>query len=42
MTDWNWPMDLSAARILLSNDDGIEAPGLKSLARIAAALSDDV
>lgn len=37
-----WPMDLAAARILVSNDDGIEAPGIKVLARIAATLSDDV
>ena len=29
-------------RILLTNDDGIEAEGLESLARIAGALSDDV
>ena len=29
-------------RILLSNDDGVEAPGLASLEAIAAALSDDV
>jgi 5'-nucleotidase len=29
-------------RILLTNDDGIHAPGLASLQRIAAALSDDV
>ncbi|MGB0922626.1 MAG: 5'/3'-nucleotidase SurE [Alphaproteobacteria bacterium] len=29
-------------RILLSNDDGINAPGLKSLTKIAKALSDDV
>ncbi len=29
-------------RILLSNDDGIEADGLKSLEKIAASLSDDV
>ena len=29
-------------RILLTNDDGIEAPGLVVLARIAAELSDDV
>lgn len=29
-------------RILLSNDDGIHAPGLKALETIAAALSDDV
>lgn len=36
------PIDLAAARILISNDDGIEAPGIKVLARIAATLSDDV
>src|SRR3546814_5799062 len=36
------PVDLSAARILVSNGDGIEAPGSKGLERIAAALSDDV
>lgn len=29
-------------RILLSNDDGIDAPGLKALQAIAAELSDDV
>ena len=29
-------------RILLSNDDGIHAPGLKALEKIAHALSDDV
>ncbi|HZP19162.1 MAG TPA: 5'/3'-nucleotidase SurE [Bauldia sp.] len=29
-------------RILLTNDDGIHAPGLAALERIAAALSDDV
>ncbi len=29
-------------RILLTNDDGIEAPGLKALEAIAAQLSDDV
>lgn len=29
-------------RILLTNDDGIHAPGLQSLIRIAAQLSDDV
>lgn len=33
---------LGKARILLSNDDGIEAPGLKILERIARSLSDDV
>ena len=36
------PIDLAAARILISNDDGIEAPGIKVLARIAATLSADV
>lgn len=36
------PIDLATARILISNDDGIEAPGIKVLAQIAAALSDDV
>ncbi|HLI11454.1 MAG TPA: 5'/3'-nucleotidase SurE [Alphaproteobacteria bacterium] len=35
-------LDLSRARILLSNDDGIEANGLKVLERIARTLSDDV
>ena len=29
-------------RILVTNDDGINAPGLESCARIAASLSDDV
>ena len=29
-------------RILLTNDDGVDAPGLASLERIAATLSDDV
>lgn len=36
------PLDLARARILLSNDDGIEANGLKALERIALALSKDV
>ncbi|MEI6560003.1 MAG: 5'/3'-nucleotidase SurE [Rhodospirillaceae bacterium] len=36
------PADLSRARILLSNDDGIGAPGLAVLERIARELSDDV
>ena len=36
------PIDLAKARILLSNDDGIDAPGLKVLERIARALSRDV
>ena len=36
------PPSLKNARILVSNDDGINAPGLKSLVRIARRLSDDV
>jgi 5'-nucleotidase len=35
-------MDLDTARILVVNDDGINAPGLKVLERIARALSKDV
>ncbi len=35
-------MDLRRARILVSNDDGINAPGLKVLEKIAKSLSDDV
>lgn len=34
--------DLSSARILISNDDGINAPGIKVLERIARTLSNDV
>jgi 5'-nucleotidase len=36
------PLSLKDARILLTNDDGIAAPGLKALLRIARALSSDV
>jgi 5'-nucleotidase len=36
------PVDLARARILVTNDDGINAPGLKVLERIAHALSPDV
>ena len=35
-------MDLSRARILVCNDDGIHAPGLKVLEKIARTLSNDV
>ncbi len=35
-------MDRSRARILVSNDDGIHAPGLKVLEKIARSLSNDV
>ncbi|SOE01111.1 5'/3'-nucleotidase SurE [Caenispirillum bisanense] len=34
--------DLSTARILVSNDDGIHAPGIALLEEIALSLSDDV
>jgi 5'/3'-nucleotidase len=36
------PIDLSKARILLSNDDGVHATGLKLLEEVALTLSDDV
>ncbi len=36
------PLNLKAARILISNDDGIDAPGLKRLEKIAAKLVGDV
>ena len=36
------PLDLAKARILVTNDDGIHAPGLKTLERIAKAVSKDV
>lgn len=36
------PFDLKKARILVTNDDGIHAPGLKVLERIAKSLSSDV
>jgi 5'-nucleotidase len=36
------PIDLTAARILVTNDDGIHAPGLKVLERVARSLSHDV
>ena len=36
------PLDLSDARILVVNDDGIQAPGIKVLERIAKSLSKDV
>ena len=35
-------LDLAKARILVTNDDGIQAPGLEVLERIARAVSDDV
>src|SRR4030095_3053641 len=36
------PLDLAAARILVTNDDGINAPGLKVLERVARSLARDV
>ncbi|HUZ71702.1 MAG TPA: 5'/3'-nucleotidase SurE [Stellaceae bacterium] len=36
------PIDLAASRILISNDDGIESPGIKLLTKVARALSHDV
>jgi 5'-nucleotidase len=36
------PLDLTRARILVTNDDGINAPGLKVLEKVARALSRDV
>jgi len=36
------PIELSTARILISKDDGIEAPGLKLLTKVARTLSRDV
>lgn len=34
--------DLSGARILVSNDDGVDAPGIKVLERVAKSLTRDV
>ena len=36
------PLDLGKARILVTNDDGIQAPGLRILMRIAKSVSPDV
>jgi 5'-nucleotidase len=36
------PTEISRARILVTNDDGIHAPGLEAMIEIARALSDDV
>jgi 5'-nucleotidase len=36
------PLDLSRSRILITNDDGIRAPGLEVLRRVARKLSKDV
>lgn len=36
------PIELAAARILVTNDDGINSPGLKLLAKVARELARDV
>jgi 5'-nucleotidase len=36
------PLDLSGARILISNDDGIHAEGIRLLEKLALTLTDDV
>src|SRR5262249_25446669 len=36
------PIDLAEARILISNDDGINAPGLRLLEKVARGLCSDV
>lgn len=36
------PIELASARILISNDDGINSPGIKLLEKIARSLSRDV
>jgi 5'-nucleotidase len=36
------PLDLGKARVLVTNDDGINAPGLKVLEKVARSLSRDV
>ncbi len=39
---FDFPLELRRARILVSNDDGIEAHGLKLLVKLARSFSDDV
>lgn len=36
------PVDLASARVLIANDDGIRAPGLRVLARVARRLAKEV
>ncbi len=38
----SFPSGLGSLRVLLTNDDGIDAPGLKILRRIAAEFTDDI
>lgn len=42
MTGFDRPIDLANARILISNDDGIDAPGLKVLTKVARSLAKEV
>ena len=37
-----FPRKLDKLRILISNDDGVRAPGIKALHRIAREITDDV
>ena len=37
-----FPRRLGGLRILISNDDGVRAPGIKVMERIAKQISDDV
>jgi 5'-nucleotidase len=39
---FEFPKKLDGLRILISNDDGVRAPGIKVLERIARTISDDV
>lgn len=36
------PLDLATARVLVSNDDGVHAPGLKMLVRVARRMAKEV
>ena len=38
----SWSIDLSEARVLLLNDDGIDAPGFKILKSIAEEISNEI
>ena len=35
-------MDISKARVLISNDDGIHAPGLKALEKVVRSIAREV
>lgn len=39
---FNFPADLSKAKILVTNDDGVHAPGIRVLEKIARTISDNV